>query len=208
MKLIKIMVADDNRLFCEALSESLNQYEEMSVICQCYTIEALLERCSTSSFDVLILDVNFKGKSALDYISEMKSSAFSFSIIALSSMNRSYFKNVALQKGVDVFLGKDSSLSLIKSTIIDCYNFKNKVLGNGSTSKIRVNNMVFTQRKLDLLQAFYTHADKNDDELAEALNVSLNTIKSHKRELFDITDTKNIKELIRFGIDSGLILTN
>ncbi|WP_299434498.1 hypothetical protein [uncultured Aquimarina sp.] len=36
--------------------------------------------------------------------------------------------------------------------------------------------------------------------------VHVNALKSHKRELFEITDTKNTPELIKFGIQNGLII--
>lgn len=204
---INIVIADDNKFFCEALSDSLSQHDEIEVIKSCVSLNDLINFCSKATFDILVLDLNFKGSNSLDYLDQIRNNASRFSIIALTSLNRNFFKVKALEKGIEYFVGKDSNLLSLKSVIIDCYKNCSQPLLLPNTSKISIDNIVFTKRKLELLQCFYEHADKTEIELSKIINISVNTIKTHKRELFEITNTNNITELIKYGIKNGLILS-
>ena len=205
-KLIKIIIADDNRFFCEALKDSLDQHEEFSLGPYFTTLEDLISYTNSNTLDILVLDVNFNGNNSLDYISQIKKENSSFKIIALTTLNNNYIKGQALENGVDCFVGKDSDLSKFKSVIIDCYA-QNKQPGYLASGKVIINNLSFTKRKLEILQALYKHSEQNDAQLSEVLSISLSSLKTHKRELFEITNTTNIKELLKFGIQNGLIIS-
>ena len=73
-------------------------------------------------------------------------------------------------------------------------------------NKITIGNYNFTKRKLEILEALYIHSDKKEKEIAHILNISESALKTHKKGLFDISNTKNTPELIKFGIQNGLIL--
>lgn len=203
---IKIVLADDNRFLCEALKDSLNQHKALQVIHFFTNLNDLILFCDENKFDILILDVNFNGLSSLDYISEIRKKEDQFKIISLTTLNNDFIRKKAIQKGVDCFIGKDTDFSLFKDVIIKCAktNKKKKV---AQQKKIKINNMVFTDRKLEILQSLYDHSDKNEKELSEILNISLSSIKTHKRELFEITNTSNANDLIKFGIQNGIIIS-
>lgn len=202
---IQVIIADDNRFFCEALQDSLNKHDEIVVKNTFTTIEDVIEYTNNHYLDILILDVNFNGKSSLDYISKMKETNSDFKIISLTTMNNNFIKNNAYTKGIDLFIGKDSDLSNFKNEILNCFNTKSKT-ETITEKKIIIGNRVFTQRKLEVLRTLYIHSDKTEKELSEILNISGSALKFHKRNLFEITNTKNATELIKFGIQNGLIL--
>lgn len=204
-KTIKIVIADDNSFFCDALKDSLNIHKELYVINTFTTLEELINFTADHNFDVLILDVNFNGESSLNYISDIRKDDKKFKIIALTTMNNNFIKDKALKNGIDSFVGKDGDLSKFKEIILNCF-FEETSEKNELTSKIRINNYVFTKRKLEILQALYIYSDKNEKELSAILNITESSLKSHKRELFEITNTKSTPEIIKFGIQQGLIV--
>lgn len=205
-KAIDIIIADDNRFFCDALKDSLNFHDELSVLKTFTTIKELINYTNYAKFDVLILDVNFKGENSLDFINEIKKSNSDFCIISLSTLNNNYIINKATEKGVNYFVSKDSDLTNFKKIIIDCYNNYIQLSFKKHNSKIVINNMIFTKRKLEILQALYNFASRKEFDLATELNLSISALKTHKRELFEITNTNNTTELIKFGLKNGLIL--
>lgn len=204
-KKIRIIIADDNRFFCDALKDSLNAHIELEVINTFTTLNDLISFTKNHNLDVLVLDVNFNGESSLDFIQQIKPTNKKFKIIALTTMNNNFIREKALINGVDLFLGKDGDLSNFKNYILDCFSDTSSKEKN-KTSKINVDNYIFTKRKLDILQALYVHSDKNEKELSTILNITNSSLKSHKRELFEITNTKSTPELIKFGIQKGLIV--
>lgn len=203
---IQVIIADDNRFFCEALQDSLNKYDEVVVKNTFTSIEEVIQYTNNHYLDVLILDINFNGKNSLDYISEIRKTNSVFKIIALTTMNNNFIKNNAYTKGVDLFVGKDSDLSNFKNEIINCFNTKTET-ETIAEKKVIIDNKIFTLRKLEVLQALYIHSDKTEKQLSEILNISESALKFHKRNLFEITNTKNATELIKFGIQNGLILS-
>lgn len=204
-KLLNIVIADDNRFFCDALKDSLNIHKELNVIATFSKIEDVINFTNLYDLDILILDINFNGEDSLNYINAIKKTNKNFKIIALTTMNNSFIKDKALKIGVDDFVGKDSDLENFKEIIINCF-VNDKKPKEKKSSKIIIDNHVFTRRKLEVLQALYIYSDKKEKELAKTLNISESSLKSHKRELFEITGTKNTPELIKFGIQKGLIV--
>ena len=201
---IKVVIADDNRFFCEALKDSLHQHDEINVIAFVTTIQEVIQFTNNNFLDILILDINFNGENSLDYINQIKGEN-QFKIITLTTLNNNFIKNRALENKIDAFIGKDSDLSKFKDIIINCYNTEGeKAIDN--SSKIKVGNLIFTKRKLVVLEALYKHSDKKEKELSTILNITESSLKSHKRELFEITNTKSTPELIKFGIQNGLIV--
>ncbi|WP_158841776.1 response regulator transcription factor [Polaribacter sp. L3A8] len=202
---IKIVIADDNRFFCDALKDSLNAHNELNVTNTFTTLKELFQYTNSCNLDVLILDVNFNGQNSLDFIDEIKKVNNNFKIIALTTMNNNFIKEKAIKNGVDVFVGKDGNLANFKTIILNCLTDKT-VKKNKTSSKIIIDNYTFTKRKLEILQALFKHSDKNEKELSAILHITESSLKSHKRELFEITNTKSTPELIKFGIQKSLIV--
>ncbi|PQJ72469.1 response regulator transcription factor [Polaribacter butkevichii] len=202
---IKIVIADDNRFFCDALKDSLNAHTELNVTHTFTTLKELIQYTNSCNLDVLILDVNFNGQNSLDFIDEIKKVNNNFKIIALTTMNNNFIKEKAIKNGVDVFVGKDGNLANFKTMILNCLTDKT-VKKDKTSSKIIIDNYTFTKRKLEILQALFKHSDKNEKELSAILHITESSLKSHKRELFEITNTKSTPELIKFGIQKSLIV--
>ncbi|WP_347175271.1 response regulator transcription factor [Polaribacter uvawellassae] len=202
---LNVVIADDNRFFCEALKGSLNTHSELNIVATFCTIKEVINFTKNHPLDVLILDVNFNGNSSLDFISEIRNTNKPFKIIALTTMNNNYIKDKALENGVDVFIGKDTDFTSFKDVILECA-ITNTNGNTSKSSKVTIDNLVFTKRKLEILEALYQHSDKKEKELAVILNITESALKSHKRDLFEITNTKNTPELIKFGIQKGLIV--
>lgn len=203
---IRIVIADDNSFFCEALKDSLNQHEEFNVLKLFTNLDNLVMYTQSASFDVLVLDVNFNGENSLDYIEKIKTSNSSFKIILLTSMNLGMVENKAFELGVDKVLGKDSALTDFKAIILNVFDLKRK---GSFKAKVRINEgVVLTKRKLEILQALYDYSNFTEKEIAEKLFISESALKTHKRELFEITQSRNTVELIKFGIEEGIIILN
>ena len=205
-KIINVVIADDNRFFCDALKDSLQFHKEINILKTLTSLNQVIAYTQTNFFDVLILDINFNGESSLDYIEEIKQDK-DFKIIILTSLNTNIFKNKALKnKHINTFVGKDSELIKFKEIIISTYYSKmeNKIT---LKNKVNIDDLSFTKRKIEVLQSLYKFSNMKEEELSKKLNISVSCLKTHKRELFEITNTKNTPELIKFGIQNKIIVS-
>lgn len=204
-KKINIVIADDNRFFCEALKDSLNNNLNFNVLETFTELSELIKYNQSFSYDVLILDINFNGISSLESINDLKSYNKTLKTLALTTLNNDFIREKAYKNGVDVFIGKDEDFSSFNNKVLECFNNHGK---NDwvKSSKFFIDDKIITKHKLNILQAMYSNSDKNEKELAKILSISVSSLKTHKRELFEITNTKSTPELLKYGIQKGLII--
>lgn len=203
---IEVVIADDNIFLSQALAENLNNSSVINVTRTFNNLKSLIEYVPLSSFDVLILDINFNGKSSLEYIEKIKEKRKDFKIIALTTLNNSFTKQMALEKGIDLFKGKDSAYDNFADTIIDC--FTNEICNKtkSKSTSYFIDDTRFTQTKIGVIRGLYEHSGKTEAEIADILNISTSALKGHKRQLFEMTNTTKIVDLIKFGLNNGILI--
>lgn len=204
---IRLVIADDNRFFAEALRDNLLKSSCFEVVSVEYDIQSLIKCAAVKQFDVLVLDVNFAGINSLDYIGQIKQENNNFKIATLTSVDTSYTKAYAKSKGVDLFLSKNSVFSDFEKKIKECYLSIGNDLVTNDNEAIVVNGLKFTSRKIKVLRALYVYSDLTELQISEHLNISLSALKGHKKDLFELSNTNKVAGLIKFGIEHGILLT-
>lgn len=204
---IRLVIADDNRFFAEALRDNLLKSSCFEVVSVEYNIQSLIKCAAVKQFDVLVLDVNFAGINSLDYIGQIKQENNNFKIATLTSVDTAYTKAYAKSKGVDLFLSKNSVFSDFENKIKECY----LSIGNDSVANdngaIVINGLKFTSTKIKVLRALYVYSDLTELQISEHLNISLSALKGHKKDLFELSNTNKVAGLLKFGIEHGILLT-
>lgn len=197
----KIIIADDNNFFADALESYLNQDEELEVIATCNTLEETIKQTNTLTFDLLVLDLSFRGQKSIDFIEQIKANNTPFKIICLTSYSNKIIEHEAIESGVDEFIGKDESLENFPSVIKEILNRKRrKSIKNNKKN----NKHELTIRQIDIIKACFEFS--TEKEIANFLGISINTLKTHKQHLFNKTGAKNNVDLVKYGIEEGIIV--
>lgn len=205
-KPIEVVIADDNIFLGQALAENLSNSDSITVSNTFNNLTSLINYIPNSTFDILILDVNFNGQSSLDFIDEIKSKRNDFKIITLTTLNNSFTKQMALAKGIDLFKGKDSAYKEFDRVIIDCFNAEKPIKSKKKSNSIYINDVKLTETKVKVLKGLFAHSEKTEVEIAENLNISTSALKTHKRQLYEITNTNRIVDLIKYGLKNGILI--
>ena len=206
VKPIDVVIADDNIFLAQALAENLNNSTKINVVNTFESIEDLIEYIPESTFDVLILDINFNGSNSLEYIEQIKKRDTDFKIIVLTTLDNDFIKQLAESKGVDLFKGKNSAYQNFDQTIIECFNSKKIAEVDSKAPIFLVDKIKLTETKIKIIRALYSHSGKTEPEIAQLLNISTSSLKTHKRQLYEMTNTKRITDLIRFGFKHGILI--
>lgn len=202
---IRVIIADDNIFLAEALAENLNNTNDIVVNETFNNLDTLVKNLPNCIVDILILDINFNGVSALDYVQKIKAAKPKIKIIALTTLNNEFIKQDALKKGIDYFKGKDSTFEGFDNFVRKCHN-ENLNKRKQKSNSYTINGIKFTNTKVKVLRALYEYAEKTEDEIAEKLNISTSSLKTHKKQLYNITGTTKILDLIKFGLNNGIII--
>ncbi|MDO6802461.1 response regulator transcription factor [Wenyingzhuangia sp. 1_MG-2023] len=199
-KKYKIIIADDNKFFLDALDNYLSSFKDFKIMATCNSIKETIVQTNNTNFDLLILDLSFNGEKSLDYLQQIRPKGLSFKIICLTSYNNGIIKEEAITNGIDLFIGKDNDL---KNFPIAIRELLNNARQNSKNAELYLKPDL-TTRQIDIIKACFEFSTEKD--IANHLGISINTLKTHKQHIFAKTCAKNNLELIKYGIKEGIII--
>ena len=116
---IKIIVADDNRSFCQMLQNYLQDQEDLNIVGVAYNGLEAWELIQTEEPDLIILDVvmpNLDGLGVLERINSRTTIARP-KIIMLTAFGQESLTHQAMMLGVDYFILKPIDLDILSKRI-------------------------------------------------------------------------------------------
>ena len=164
--------------------------------------------CSKNDVDLVLMDIRTAMRAnGLDAAERIKKKYPKIKIIICTSMPEYSYLQRAKEIGVDSFWYKtvveDSFFELIERTMAGEHIFPDNTpelkLGHASSTE-------FTERELEVLRELMT-GDSNQ-EIADRMNVSVSTLKTHIQHLQDKTGFRNRTELAVKAREIGLVIND
>jgi DNA-binding NarL/FixJ family response regulator len=204
---VKMVILDDHPLIIDGLKQLISANTKFEVVAACNTFQEL-EQVLQHPVDILILDLNIKGKNSLDKIEEIRLCQSQLKILIFSSYNTLSMVRKALDKNVAGYLLKDTSqeeLLLALETILQGQQY----LGKEVAVKIKtypkkiaeefeddfMKHAQLTDREKEIMWAIVDGADSQS--IAQRLFISLHTVQSHRKNLFKKLSVHSAAELIK-----------
>ncbi len=111
----KILVVDDDKMFCEPFSYYI---EEIGYECRiASTFQEGLHKAEKGDFDIVFLDVYLPDTNGLEGINRLKQVASSPEVVVITGQGSTYGAEIALKNGAWDYLPKPPSYSNIKLTV-------------------------------------------------------------------------------------------
>ena len=216
MKHIRIIIADDHKLFRDGIKALLSSKAEFKVIAEASTGKEFIDIATKISADILIADISMpeiSGIKASQIIIETKPS---IPILILSMYNSEEFIIDAIKAGVKGYLPKDvSSDELFKAVNIIADGgeyfsksisekvFKNFIIQARKQSGKRPNLPTLTERELEIVKL--VAEGLLNKEIADKLSISIRTVDSHKNNILQKLNLKSSVEIVKYAIRHDLI---
>jgi two-component system response regulator DesR len=196
--MIRIVIAEDQRMLLGALGSLLNLEEDMEVVGQASNGEEVLTLVEKQHPDVCIMDIEMPGKSGLEAAEEIKGK--NCKIIILTTFARSGYFQRALKAGVSGYLLKDSpSEELAKS--IRSVMAGRRVFAPELMDDVYSEENPLTEREMDVLGLV---ADgKNTKEIASQLCITIGTVRNYISTIMDKLGVSNRIEAITHSKEKG-----
>ncbi len=207
--MIRIVLADDHKLFGETLREMLNAHPGFEVIALCQNSEELIETAVSKKPDIILLDINippFSGIEATQKLCGLSTAK----VIGLSMhAHPSYFKNM-MQMGARGYVTKNSSKEEIINAIQQvyagnkfiCAEIKNAISGQlleGDDSKPNLGQL--TGRELEIIN--FIKEGLSSKEIASKFFIALKTVEVHRHNILKKLKLKNSTSLVNFVHQHG-----
>lgn len=211
MEKIKIIIAEDHPLMRSAIYSNLTQESgNIEIIGQCCDGIELLEILKFKIPDIIILDIEMPRMDGLDVLKTIRQLYKNTIKILVFSANSSNYINLRLmQMGADgILLKKSSSDELInaikivyKGSVFFQDSIAFKMLSNSHNMKKESLDQ-FNSVDFEILQLICQQ--KNANEIAQEMKMSVNTINKYRSKLMEKTNSQNIAGIVIFAIQNGI----
>ncbi|MCM3785067.1 response regulator transcription factor [Neobacillus mesonae] len=196
--MIRIVIAEDQRMLLGALASLLDLEEDMKVIGRANNGEDAVKLVHEHKPDICIMDIEMPIKNGLDAAEEIKGS--DCKVIILTTFARTGYFERALKSGVSGYLLKDSPIEELSQTIRSVMSgrriYAAELVDDGYGEKNPL-----TDREKEVLELI---ADgKNTKEISDELYITTGTVRNYVSVILDKLGVSNRIEAIKHFKEKG-----
>ena len=214
MDKIRVMIADDHKIFRDGIKSILEKEKDMEVVEEAASGSEVIEKVGQSAIDVIVLDIDMGKPNGIELAEIISKEYPDVKILILSMMGLHDFIIQALEKGAIGFIlknaGKDEMLTAIRSVAKGDSYFSREVstiliehLNKPRAAKKRIADIPLSARELEVLTLIVQ--ENSNPEIAEKLFISIRTVDTHRRNLLEKLGVKNTAGLVKYALQKGLI---
>jgi len=209
-KNIKIFLADDHPLIRTGLRHSLSVRDGFDVVGEASDGYSAIEKISRLRPDIALIDMDMPGLTGNDVIRFFKKNMSELKLLILSTYSDKKFISEAMRAGADGYILKNvpiDELEKILRELCDGKSCFSPYLINLTTEdeqeyRRRKENFNLTTRETEILQAL--SEGMSNKEMSLKLFISVETVKSHVKNIYKKLDVKNRVEAVRLTSDKDL----
>ncbi|MCM3601604.1 response regulator transcription factor [Robertmurraya korlensis] len=196
--MIKIVIAEDQRMLLGALGSLLSLEDDMEVIGKANNGNEAVSLVKQIQPDVCIMDIEMPEKTGLEAAEELKGG--NCKVIILTTFARSGYFQRALKAGVRGYLLKDSPSEELASSIRSIVAGK-RIYAPELMDDLYTEENPLTEREREVLELV---ADgRNTKEIAEQLNIKTGTVRNYISAILEKLEVTNRIEAITQSKEKG-----
>jgi len=206
--MIKLLVADDHQSLVDGFISIINEVDDITVVATAANGYEVMLKLKEVQVDIVLMDINMPGLNGVETCKKIHSNYSDVKVIALTMHKKQSFIKRMMQYGARGYLLKDDPSSEIIKAVREVMAGKIYY-----SQRVRDIALAFTepsdqsgslsQRELEILQ--HISLGLTNQQIADKLFLSPHTTESHRRNLLVKLDAKNTAELVRKGLEKGLI---
>lgn len=206
---IRILLADDHEILLDSLTDSINFSEFLEVICTAKNGLEVLEKLSIYDVDVLVCDMQMPQMDGIATVLQVRQCYPHLKILMLSMLEEAHLIEQAIQAGALGYVLKKAKKAELEKAILTVANgeryFGNEILEILNIAEPVRENLpsMLSAREIEVLKLIAL--ENSSVEIAAKLNISLNTVESHRKSIYQKLHLKNLAGAVRFALDHKLI---
>jgi len=212
--MIRIIIVDDHRLFRLGIKTVFEtQYPDIQVAGEAECGKELFTVLDSTPADLVLLDINLPDMSGAEIARRLRSDYPAIKILAISAENALETIESMLEAGIDGFISKQKSgaeeLAAAIRTIMDGLEYFGRdissIIFSVYVAKKKTTDVSaeFTEREREVILA--CREGLLCKEIANRMNVSINTINTHKKRIFMKLGINTTMEMVQYALKNGII---
>jgi len=210
--MIQVLLADDHAIVRSGLKQLLLLADDIRVTGEATDGAQVMEKLRSERFDLVLLDMNMPGISGIDLIARIRLQGSRTPILVLSMRNEVEVVRRALGAGANGYLTKANEPEVLLAAI------RKTAAGRRFIDPLLVDDMVFSLVEPDARPAHELLSDREFlifrllalgntvNDIAAELAISNKTVSTHKARLMQKMNLSSNADLVRYGVEHGLIL--
>jgi two-component system nitrate/nitrite response regulator NarL len=209
MTAVKIIIADDHKLFIHGLQLLLQDEPWIEIIDVANDGKELLDILSRNLPDIILLDINMPLLNGLDAALHIRRSYSKVKIVILSTYNEDHLIERAKKSGVNGYLlkncEKDELLETIRLVITNHTSFPYRApshQGILDDDDVFLKQFNLTPREKEIIGLLKNGA--TNKQIADQLFLSVYTVETHRKNLMRKLGLSSPVSLMKFILEQGL----
>jgi DNA-binding NarL/FixJ family response regulator len=207
MKIINLSIIDDHPAIAKGLASELSAIGNYNILFTVSEKEQLIPNLQTHIPDILLMDVVMPNTNGIEAFNEVLNYFPEVKLIAYTGLNNPILVKLLLSAGVKAYVNKESPLSeLIKAiTVVYDGGIYLPEAYDSILAKYQKENehSELSKREVEIL--ILIAEGKKTSEIAEQLYISINTVETHRKNIFQKLQVSNAAELIKVAIGLGYV---
>jgi two-component system nitrate/nitrite response regulator NarL len=206
---VKIIIADDHKLFIDGLQLLLKDEAWIEIIDVANDGKELLDILSRNLPDIILLDINMPLLNGLDATMHIKRSYPNMKIVILSTYNEDHLIERAKKSGVNGYLlkncDKNELLETIRLVMTNHTSFPYRAPSNSGMlddEDVFLKQFNLTPREREIIGLLKNGA--TNKQIADQLYLSIYTVETHRKNLMRKLGLSNPVSLMKFILEQGM----
>jgi two-component system response regulator NreC len=204
---VTVLICDDHAVVREGLRLILAGEAGIDVVGEASDVEGVRRALAEHAPDVLLLDINLGGESALSRIPELRREAPGTAIVVLTMQKEPFYAREALEGGATGYVLKESAASelvrAIRAAAAGETYLQPELGGALLNPQRRDRSEPLSKRELEVLRLI--GLGHTNSEISAKLFLSVRTVESHRARIHEKLGVTGRAELVRYALDHGLI---
>lgn len=215
MRVIKVAIADDHKIFRKGVILSLRPFTNIKFVQEAENGNELIEGLAESAPDVILMDLRMPVKDGIETTKHIAKTYPNIHIVVLTMFEDERFVSHLMEIGANGYLLKSADPTEIRRAVMEVFekgyylnNFVNRILLKKSHAKQKVipslnSEITLTDRERDVIK--YICMEFTASEIAQKMEVSPRTVEAIKDRLMEKFGTKNTAGLVFYAVKNNLI---
>ena len=209
-----ILLVDDHKIIRDGLKLYFEGNDKYAVAAEAASAREALKLLEENDYDIVITDISMPEMDGIRFTQELKVFKPEQKVMALTMISENQHIKHMLSAGVNGYILKNADKSEIFKPIDTILSDENYF--SSEVTKIIMDNMAgkkkpskrltletpLTRREKEVLELIVK--EYSNQEIADALFISVRTVDAHKRNLLEKTGCKNIAGLVVYAIEHNI----
>jgi DNA-binding NarL/FixJ family response regulator len=212
MSAIKVLIVDDHNLVREGLKAVFDQGSEVDVVGEAGSGEEALEMVEKAKPDVVLMDISMPGMNGIQATKLIRERYPDAKVVMLTMLDQEGYVYEAVKAGATGYMLKNTSSDDLVNAIQTVFEGK-ALLHPDATAQLlkefvtladnKAKDYGLSAREMEVLQLL--SEGNTNKEIAKALWISEQTVKTHVAHIFDKLGTSDRTETVATALRSGLV---